>query len=101
MNGFTVIGRASRSPKSQHLSIVVLDCEGRAVRDDKHSPHRTLCQNERVSFNAHHCGEELADFLDDFFFAVFYRDLASSREFWDNNFSQNYQLSKTDGATLS
>lgn len=36
----------------------------------------------------------------EFFFAVFYRDLASSNEFWDNNFGQNYQVSKTDGSTL-
>jgi Carbohydrate/starch-binding module (family 21) len=36
----------------------------------------------------------------EFFFAVFYRDLASSREFWDNNFGQNYQISKADGTVL-
>jgi Carbohydrate/starch-binding module (family 21) len=38
---------------------------------------------------------------DEFFFAAFYQDLASSREFWDNNFGQNYQLSKTNGAVLA
>ena len=37
---------------------------------------------------------------DKFFFAVFHRDLASGKEFWDNNFGQNYQISKTNGATL-
>jgi hypothetical protein len=37
---------------------------------------------------------------DKFFFAVFHRDLASGKEFWDNNFGQNYQTSKANGATL-
>ncbi len=35
-----------------------------------------------------------------FFFAVFYRDLETSSEYWDNNFGQNYQVSKTDGSVL-
>jgi len=35
-----------------------------------------------------------------FLFAAFYRDLASGKEFWDNNFGQNYQLSKTNGTVI-
>jgi hypothetical protein len=35
-----------------------------------------------------------------FFFAVFHHDLASGEKFWDNNFGQNYQTSKVNGATL-
>jgi hypothetical protein len=38
---------------------------------------------------------------DSFFFAVFHQDLASGEEFWDNNFNQNYQISKTDGTVIA
>ena len=34
-----------------------------------------------------------------FRFAVFYRDLASGQVFWDNNFGQDYKISKNEGAT--
>jgi hypothetical protein len=37
---------------------------------------------------------------DKFYFAVFHHDLASGKEFWDNNFDQNYQTSKANGDTL-
>ena len=37
---------------------------------------------------------------DKFLFAVFHHDLASGKEFWDNNFGQNYQISKANGDTL-
>jgi len=36
----------------------------------------------------------------EFRFAVFYRDLATGEEFWDNNFEQDYRVSKTDGAIV-
>jgi hypothetical protein len=37
---------------------------------------------------------------DEFRFAVFYRNLATGEVFWDNNFEQNYQVSKADGSTV-
>jgi hypothetical protein len=37
---------------------------------------------------------------DEFMFAVFYRNLATGEVFWDNNFEQNYRVSKTDGSTV-
>jgi len=37
---------------------------------------------------------------DKFLFAVFHHDLASGKEFWDNNFGQNYQISKANDSTL-
>jgi len=37
---------------------------------------------------------------DKFLFAVFHHDLASGKEFWDNNFGQNYQISKANGDTM-
>jgi hypothetical protein len=37
---------------------------------------------------------------DEFRFAVFYRNLASGEVFWDNNFGQDYKISKADGSTL-
>ncbi len=36
----------------------------------------------------------------EFRFAVFYRNLATGEIFWDNNFQQDYQVSKTNGATV-
>lgn len=36
----------------------------------------------------------------EFRFAVFYRNLVTGEEFWDNNFEQDYRVSKTDGATV-
>jgi hypothetical protein len=36
----------------------------------------------------------------EFRFAVFYRNLASGEVFWDNNFGQDYKVSKADGSTL-
>jgi hypothetical protein len=36
----------------------------------------------------------------EFHFAVFYRDIATDTVFWDNNFGQNYTLSKANGATI-
>lgn len=36
----------------------------------------------------------------DFRFAVFYRNLATGEVFWDNNFGQDYKVSKVDGATI-
>jgi hypothetical protein len=36
----------------------------------------------------------------EFRFAVFYRDLATGGAYWDNNFGQDYRISKTDGSTL-
>jgi hypothetical protein len=35
-----------------------------------------------------------------FRFAVFYRNLATGEVFWDNNFGQDYTLSKLDGSTI-
>ena len=35
----------------------------------------------------------------DFFFAVFYNNLDTGEWFWDNNFAQDYTLSKTDFAS--
>jgi len=35
-----------------------------------------------------------------FRFAVFYRNLATSEVFWDNNFGQDYKVSKVDGAII-
>lgn len=36
----------------------------------------------------------------DFRFAVFYRNLATGEVYWDNNFEQDYKVSKTDGAVV-
>jgi hypothetical protein len=36
----------------------------------------------------------------DFRFAVFYRNVATGEDFWDNNFGQDYKVSKVDGATI-
>jgi hypothetical protein len=36
----------------------------------------------------------------DFRFAIFYNNLASGEWFWDNNFGQDYTLSKTDLVTI-
>lgn len=36
----------------------------------------------------------------EFRFAVFYRNLATGEVFWDNNFGQDYSVSKAAGATL-
>jgi hypothetical protein len=36
----------------------------------------------------------------EFRFAVFYNNLDSGEWFWDNNFGQNYSLSKTDLANI-
>ena len=36
-----------------------------------------------------------------FRFAVFYRNLSSGETFWDNNFAQDYKLSKADGSTTA
>jgi Carbohydrate/starch-binding module (family 21) len=33
-----------------------------------------------------------------FRFAAFYRDLSTGTEFWDNNFGQDYKVSKADGS---
>ncbi len=33
-------------------------------------------------------------------FAVFYQNLATGEVFWDNNFGQDYRVSKADGATV-
>jgi len=38
---------------------------------------------------------------DKFIFAVFHHDFASGKDFWDNNFGQNYQISKDEGTTIS
>jgi hypothetical protein len=35
-----------------------------------------------------------------FRFAVFYNNVDSGQWFWDNNFGQDYSLSKTDLATI-
>jgi carbohydrate/starch-binding protein with CBM21 domain len=35
-----------------------------------------------------------------FRFAVFYRDVATGAVFWDNNFAQDYKVSKSDGSTI-
>jgi hypothetical protein len=35
-----------------------------------------------------------------FRFAVFYRNLATGEEFWDDNFGQDYTVSKADGSTV-
>jgi Carbohydrate/starch-binding module (family 21) len=37
---------------------------------------------------------------DEFRFAVFYRNLATGEVFWDNNFEQNYRVSKADGSAV-
>ena len=37
---------------------------------------------------------------DQFLFAVFYRNGATGEVFWDNNFAQDYHLSKVDGAQV-
>jgi hypothetical protein len=31
---------------------------------------------------------------------VFYQDQATGEVFWDNNFRQDYRVSKADGATI-
>ncbi len=36
----------------------------------------------------------------DFRFAVFYRNVATGQVYWDNNFGQDYKLSKAAGATI-
>ena len=36
----------------------------------------------------------------EFRFAAFYRNLAAGEVFWDNNFQQDYRVSKTNGATV-
>lgn len=36
----------------------------------------------------------------DFRFAVFYRNLATGAQYWDNNFGQDYKVSKAAGATI-
>ena len=36
----------------------------------------------------------------EFRFAVFYQDQATGEVFWDNNFRQDYRVSKADGATI-
>jgi Carbohydrate/starch-binding module (family 21) len=36
----------------------------------------------------------------EFRFAVFYRNGATGEWFWDNNFGQDYKISKADGATI-
>jgi hypothetical protein len=36
----------------------------------------------------------------EFRFAVFYRNLPTGEEYWDNNFEQDYRVSKADGATV-
>ena len=36
----------------------------------------------------------------EFRFAVFYQDQATGEVFWDNNFGQDYRVSKADGATI-
>lgn len=36
----------------------------------------------------------------EFRFAVFYRDIATGEVFWDNDFGQDYKVSKSDGATI-
>lgn len=36
----------------------------------------------------------------EFQFALFYRNVASGEVFWDNNFGQDYRMSKADGSTL-
>lgn len=36
----------------------------------------------------------------EFRFAVFYRNVATGEVFWDNNFSQDYKVSKADGSTI-
>lgn len=35
----------------------------------------------------------------EFRFAVFYRNVATGEIFWDNNFGQDYKVSKVDGST--
>lgn len=37
----------------------------------------------------------------EFRFAVFYRNVATGQTFWDNNFGQDYKISKSDGAVIS
>ncbi|MBK8459174.1 MAG: hypothetical protein IPL43_02275 [Micropruina sp.] len=36
----------------------------------------------------------------EFRLAVFYRNLATGEHYWDNNFGQDYKVSKASGATL-
>ncbi len=36
----------------------------------------------------------------EFRFAVFFKNLATNEEFWDNNFQQDYKVSKTAGSVL-
>ena len=36
----------------------------------------------------------------EFRFAVFYRNGATGEVFWDNNFGQDYKVSKADGTTI-
>ncbi|HKG98520.1 MAG TPA: hypothetical protein VKA97_11920 [Pyrinomonadaceae bacterium] len=36
----------------------------------------------------------------EFRFAVFYRNLATGEAFWDNNFAQDYKVSKANGSTI-
>jgi hypothetical protein len=36
-----------------------------------------------------------------FQFAMYFRNLATGEMFWDNNFDQNYKLSKADGSTIA
>jgi hypothetical protein len=36
-----------------------------------------------------------------FQFVVFYRNIPTGEDFWDDNFGQNYKVSKTDGSVLN
>jgi hypothetical protein len=63
------------------------------------SDGKSVAPSEVWSFKTPESGQNVAS--NRFVFAVFYRDLETSIEYWDNNFGQNYQISKTNGAILS
>lgn len=63
------------------------------------SDGKSVAPAEVWSFKTPESGQNPAS--NRFVFAVFYRDLEAATEYWDNNFGQNYQISKTNGALLS